>query len=56
METTLFLILSAIGMAAGGITALVAEKFPAHQAKLERWGGDVLVGGIALLGFAFPII
>jgi hypothetical protein len=56
MEATVFLIMGAIGIAIGTVSALAAEKFPVHQTLMERWGGDLLVGGIALLGFGFPMV
>ncbi|MDE2167779.1 MAG: hypothetical protein KGJ66_15755 [Alphaproteobacteria bacterium] len=45
-----------IGVVLGAVAALTAAKFPVHQARLERWGGDLVVAGIALLGFSFPMI
>ena len=56
MEAMVFLILGTIGMAVGTVAAVLAEKFPSHQALIERWSGDVLVGGLALVGCAFPIV
>ena len=55
-EAMVFLILGMIGVALGATSALIAAKFPSHQARLERWGGDLIVTGIALLGFSFPMI
>jgi len=56
MEAQVFLIIGAIGIAIGTVSAVAAEKFPVHQAALERWGGDVLVAGFALLGLGFPVV
>lgn len=52
----MLLILGTIGVTLGAASALTAAKFPVHQARLERWGGDLIVTGIALLGFSFPMI
>lgn len=52
----MFLILGIIVIALGAIAALAAARFPVRQAQLERWGGDLLVVGIALVGFSFPMI
>jgi hypothetical protein len=56
MEAKVFLILGAIGIAIGTVSAVAAEKIPNHQAALERWGGDLLVAGLALIGFGFPAV
>ena len=55
-EATVFLILGMIAIALGAIAALAAARFPVRQAQLERWGGDLMVAGVALLGFSFPMI
>jgi hypothetical protein len=55
-EAKVFLILGMIGIALGAISALAATKLPGHQARLERWSGDLIVTGVALLGFSFPMI
>ncbi|HZL58510.1 MAG TPA: hypothetical protein VFC38_02300 [Stellaceae bacterium] len=52
----MFLILGAFGVVLGSVSAISAEKFPMHQAKLEQWGGDLFVSGMALLGLGFPLI
>ncbi|MGH7001219.1 MAG: hypothetical protein ACREEA_06910 [Stellaceae bacterium] len=52
----MFLILGMIAIALGAIAALAAARFPIRQAQLERWGGDLMVAGVALLGFSFPMI
>ena len=52
----MLLIPGLIGVALGATAALVAARFPVHQAQLERWGGDLVVAGIALLGASFPMI
>ncbi|MGH6967851.1 MAG: hypothetical protein ACREEN_01935 [Stellaceae bacterium] len=52
----MFLILGVIALVLGAASALAATKFPVRQPQLERWGGDLLVAGFALLGFGFPMI
>ena len=52
----MFFILGAIGLILGSASALIAQRFPLHQAQLEQWGGHLFVGSLALLGFGFPII
>ncbi|MDE1904538.1 MAG: hypothetical protein KGI46_11825 [Alphaproteobacteria bacterium] len=52
----MFLILGMIAIALGAIAALAAARFPVRQVQLERWGGDLMVAGVALLGFSFPMI
>lgn len=44
------------GILVGGVIAAIAGKFPARKASLERWGGLLLIGGIAVLAFAFPSV
>lgn len=55
-EATVFLIFGMIAIALGAVAALAAARFPVRQAQLERWGGDLMVAGVALLGFSFPMI
>ena len=50
------LVLSIIATVVGTACAASAQRFPAHQGKLEQLGGGLFVGGIALLGFSFPYI
>jgi len=45
-----------IAISLGTIAALTAAWFPVRQTQLERWGGDLMVAGVALLGFSFPMI
>lgn len=52
----MLLVMSLIVAGMGTACAAGASRFPAHQAKLEQWGGSLFVGGIALLGFSFPYI
>lgn len=55
-EATVLLILGTIAVLLGAATALLAAKFPVRQAQLQRWGGDLMVAGFALLGFGVPMI
>jgi hypothetical protein len=45
---------SLISIVCGAALATAAPRFPAHAAKLERWGGSLLVLGLAILGTALP--
>jgi hypothetical protein len=40
----------------GGTLAYAAEQFSAHIKTLETSAGALLIGGLALLGSALPII
>ncbi len=39
----------------GASLAGAASRVPAHTVALERWGGTLLVSGLALLGAALPL-
>jgi hypothetical protein len=54
MRTISFI--SFAGLAIGGIAAAIADVFPAHRSELQHWGGGLLVGSVALLGLAVPLI
>ncbi|MGE5537043.1 MAG: hypothetical protein ACM30I_00375 [Gemmatimonas sp.] len=48
-----------LGLAAvvlGAVAAMSAGNFPPHRARLERWGGALLLSGVALIALAFPIV
>jgi hypothetical protein len=45
-----------LGLVAGIFSAAVADVFPAHRSALQGWGGGLLVGSVALLGLAFPML
>lgn len=51
----MFLLFGVFGTVLGTLSASFAGRFPAHQVKLEQWGGDLFVGGVALLGLGFPL-
>ncbi len=48
-----FLIPMSILLGAG--LAGMAAHVPSHAVALERWGGTLLVSGLALLGAALPL-
>jgi hypothetical protein len=50
------MILGTSGILIGAAFAASAGKFPARKAELERWGGALLIVGIATLAFAFPSV
>jgi hypothetical protein len=49
-------ILGTIIFLLGTATVVASGRYPSRKPKLESWGGGLLVGGIALIGFAFPMI
>jgi len=51
-----FLVLGALGVVFGAAAAVGAAWFPAHKARLERWGGAMFILGLALAGFGLPMI
>jgi hypothetical protein len=50
------MIIGTSGILIGAAFAVSAGKFPTRKAALERWGGALLVVGIATLAFAFPFV
>ena len=44
------------GIIVGCLAAAVGDVFPVYRKVLQRCGGALLVGGIALLGLVFPMI
>ena len=48
--------MGAVCIAAGTALALTAKSYPARQQLLETWSGGLLMGGLACLGLAFPMI
>ena len=52
----MFILLGAIFIAVGASLALGARKYPRQQLQLERWGGGLVMGGLACLGLAFPML
>jgi len=50
------MIAGTLGILLGIAVAMSAGKFPARRVALERCGGMLLVGGIALVAFAFPFV
>jgi hypothetical protein len=51
-----FIVLGAGGIILGSAFAASAGRFPAYRIKLEEYGGGLFIGGVALLGLAFPMI
>jgi hypothetical protein len=51
MLTVLILTTLTLGAALAG----AASRVPSHAIALERWGGTLLVGGLALLGAVLPL-
>jgi hypothetical protein len=48
--------LSLISVVLGAAIASMAERFPAHVEALETGAGVLLIGGLAMLGCALPIM
>lgn len=49
-------VMSLIGIVVGAAIAYLAGRFPSHVEMLEAGGGALLIGGLALLGSAMPIL
>ena len=52
----MLVLLAALAIITGTAAATSAGRFPAHRGQLERVGSGLLIGGLALLGFAFPVV
>lgn len=52
----MFILLGAIFIVVGTLLALSAKSYPERQRVLETWSGGLLMGGLACLGLAFPMI
>jgi hypothetical protein len=50
------MIMGATAVVFGALAALSAGNFPPHRSRLERWGGALLLSGIALIALGFPIV
>jgi len=48
--------MSMISVALGAAVAYVADRFPARSETIETCAGALLIGGLALLGSALPVI
>jgi len=44
------------GVIMGRLVAALGDVFPTYRKVLSRWGGALIVGAAALLGFAFPVV
>jgi len=49
-------VMSVIGVGFGAAVAYAADRVPLHREALETAAGLLLIGGLALLGTALPII
>jgi hypothetical protein len=52
----LFLLAAPMCLGSGVILITGASMFPEYEGVLERWGGNIFVGGLVLVGFGFPWI
>jgi hypothetical protein len=52
----LFLLFGLFGVVLGMAGAVSATWFPAYKSRLERWGGALFIVGLAVTGFALPMI
>jgi hypothetical protein len=50
------MVLGATGIVFGAIAAISAGNFPPHRNQLERWGGALLLSGVALIALGFPFV
>lgn len=48
--------ISVLSILFGGTLAYAAERYPTHVETLETSAGALLIGGLALMGSALPII
>jgi len=48
--------LAATATLIGAIAAIAAGNFPPHTSRLERWGGALLLSGVALIALGFPFV
>jgi hypothetical protein len=49
-------VVSLIGIVFGTAAACVADRFPAHVEAIQTGAGVLLIGGLALLGSALPMV
>jgi len=52
----IFAISGCVGIALGCLAAALADAFPQHRKRLKDWGGGLILGGVALLGFSVPLM
>ena len=50
------LIVGWTGLIVGSFAAAVADIFPAYRSMLQHGGSTLLIGSVALIGFAVPFI
>jgi hypothetical protein len=51
-----FLLAGLICLGLGVSLSTSAAMFPEYEDMLERWGGNIFVGGLVLVGFGFPFV
>ena len=52
----IFLLAGLMCLGLGVILSAGATRFPEYEGMLERWGGNIFVGGLVLVGLGFPWI
>jgi hypothetical protein len=50
------MVFGATAALAGAIAAISAGNFPPHTSQLERWGGALLLSGVAMIALGFPFV
>ena len=50
------MLLGATAAVIGAIAAVSAGNFPPHRNQLERWGGALLLSGVAMIALGFPFV
>jgi hypothetical protein len=53
---TVLFILGTMTFVVGTAIVVASGRYPSRKTRLESWGGGCVVGGIALIGLAFPMI
>jgi len=56
MGTMLLATLGTLGIFSGLVAATVAARFPSHRTRLEKWGARLIILGLAMAGFAVPLV
>jgi hypothetical protein len=55
-ETSMIGAVGLLSVILGGVVAYLSERFPAHVEALETGAGVLLIGGLALTGYALPVM
>jgi hypothetical protein len=53
---TVLFIVGTIICLLGTASVIASGRYPSYKPSLDSWGGGFVVGGIALIGLAFPMI